>query len=85
MQIPNGFDEFFCLRSNLSNDNIISAQSPGLKTGVEDNIFGLKWGENRTAHPHQELPGVHPARGPFSIPSGVNSCGYRWGFQNFKT
>ena len=75
MQIPNGFDEFFCLRSNLSNDNIISAQSPGLKTGVEDNIFGLKWGENRTAHPHQELPGVHPARGPFSTPSGVNSCG----------
>ena len=44
MQIPNGFDEFFCLRSNLSNDNIISAQRPGLKTGVEDNIFWSEMG-----------------------------------------
>ena len=26
----------FCLRSNLSNDNIISVQRPGLKTGVEN-------------------------------------------------
>ena len=25
MRIRNGFEEFFCLRSNLSNDNIISA------------------------------------------------------------
>ena len=25
MRIRNGFDEFVCLRSNLSNDNIISA------------------------------------------------------------
>ena len=25
MQIENGFEEFFCLRSKLSNDNIISA------------------------------------------------------------
>ena len=62
MQIPNGFDEFFCLRSNLSNDNIISAQSPGLKTGVEDNIFGLKWAETGRHTPtksYQEytLPG----------------------------
>ena len=44
MQILNGFDEFFCLRSNLSNDNIISAQRPGLKTGVEDNIFWSEMG-----------------------------------------
>ena len=35
---------FFCLRSNLSNDNIISAQRPGLKTGVENYTFwGLNW------------------------------------------
>ena len=32
----------FCLRSNLSNDDIISAQNPGLKTGVENDIF---WSE----------------------------------------
>ena len=25
MKIQNGFEEFVCLRSNLSNDNIISA------------------------------------------------------------
>ena len=33
---------FFCLRSNLSSDNIISANRPGLKTGVENCIF---WSE----------------------------------------
>jgi len=33
---------FFCLLSNLSNDDIISAYRPGLKTGVENDIFGLK-------------------------------------------
>ena len=30
----NVFEEFFCLRSNISNDNVISAKSLGLKTGV---------------------------------------------------
>ena len=39
MRIRNGFDDFFCLRSNLSNDNINCAIRPGLKTGVENNIF----------------------------------------------
>ena len=37
--------------------------SMGLKTGAENNSFGLKSGqdlENRAAHPHQEFPGVHP-------------------------
>ena len=29
MQIRNGFEEFFCLRSNLSNDNIVSAEIKG--------------------------------------------------------
>ena len=41
MQIRNGFEEFFCLRSNLSNDNKVSGQRPGLKTGMD---FGdLVW------------------------------------------
>ena len=34
MRIRNRFEEFICLRSNLSNDNIISAQRPGLKKGM---------------------------------------------------
>ena len=33
---------FFCLCSNLSNDDIISAYRQGLKTGVENVIF---WSE----------------------------------------
>ena len=32
---------FFCLRCNLSNDNIISAWRPGLKTGMD--FRGLVW------------------------------------------
>ena len=36
-------NNFFCLCSNLeSNDNMISALRPGLKTGVENYIF---WSE----------------------------------------
>ena len=35
MRIHNGFEELFRLRSNLSNDNIISALRPGLKTGMD--------------------------------------------------
>ena len=31
---------FFCLRSNLSNDDIISAYRQGLKMGVEMTFFG---------------------------------------------
>ena len=45
--------KFFCLRSNLSNDEIISAERPGLKTGMENDIFGAGIGsglENRAAH-----------------------------------
>ena len=30
---------FFCLRSNLSNDNIISAQRLGLKTGMDFRVL----------------------------------------------
>ena len=57
-------EECFCLRSNLSNDNIISAKRPGLKTGMENYIFfSLKLGkdlENRAAHPHHEFLGETP-------------------------
>ena len=38
-EMRNGFKEFFCLPSHLSNDKIISAQRPGLKAGVETYIF----------------------------------------------
>ena len=46
MRILNGFEEFFCLPSNLSSDDIISAFSEigygfwrsGLKTGAENGI-----------------------------------------------
>ena len=35
MRIRNAFEKIFCLRSNLSNDDIISAERPGLKTGMD--------------------------------------------------
>ena len=35
MRIRNAFNEFFCLRSNLSNDDIIFAKRSGLKTGMD--------------------------------------------------
>ena len=35
MWIRNAFEEFFCLRPNLSNDDIISAWRPVLKTGMD--------------------------------------------------
>ena len=58
-QIGNGFEEFCCLRSNLSNDD----KRPGLKTGIQNDIF---WSEtasgfgNRAGHPHREFPGIPP-------------------------
>ena len=43
MRIRNGFEEFFSLRSNLSNDNIISAEGPGPENGYRKlHFFGLK-------------------------------------------
>ena len=35
MRIRNAFEYSSCLRSNLSNDSIISALRPGLKTGMD--------------------------------------------------
>ena len=67
MRIWNGFLEvFFCCRSNLSNDDIISKRS-GLKMGMD--FRGQFWKRvwkmtfiqrTRGAHPHQEFPGVPP-------------------------
>ena len=73
MRIWHGFEIFlFALWSK--NDNLISSQRSGLKTGMnfrglvwqqvwKITFFGLKYRqdlENRTAHPHQEFPGVTP-------------------------
>ena len=44
MRILNGFEEFFCLRCNPSNNDIISAKRPGLKTSVENDIFWAQIG-----------------------------------------
>ena len=59
MRIRNEFEEFFCFRSNLSNDNIISANRPGLKTDVENYIF---WSERGSGF--RELGGTPPLRIP---------------------
>ena len=63
MRIRNGFEEFFCLRSNLSNDKIISAHRPGLKTSVENYIF---WSEIGSGFGEQG--GNPPPRIPRSTP-----------------
>ena len=65
MRIRNGFDEFFCFRSNLSNNDIISAQGPGLKTGVENDIF---WSEKLSGF--EEAGGKHLPRIPRSTHPG---------------
>ena len=45
MRIRNAFEEFFCLRSNLSNDDTISVERPDLKTGADfRGLHGLKAG-----------------------------------------
>ena len=63
MRIQNEFEEFFCLRSNLCNDKIISAHRPGLKTGVENYIF---WSEIGSGF--GEPGGKPPPRIPRSTP-----------------
>ena len=59
MRILNGLEEFFCLRSNLSNNGIISAKRPGLKTGVENDIFWAEIGSG-----FEEPGGTPPPRIP---------------------
>ena len=66
MRIRNILEEFFCLRSNLSNDDIISALRPGLKSGVENNSF---WSEIGSGFGKQSS--TPPPRIPKSIPQGL--------------
>ena len=63
MRIRNGFEELFCLRSNLSSDKIISAHRPGLKKDVENYIF---WSEIGSGF--GEPGGTPPPRIPRSTP-----------------
>ena len=63
MRIRNRVEEFFCLRSNLSYDEIISAKRPGLKTGVENDIF---WSEIGSGF--GKPGGTPPPRIPRSTP-----------------
>ena len=55
---------YFCLRCNLSNDNMISAKRPGLKWVRILEIWSENgWGKSESraaAHPQQEFPGVPP-------------------------
>ena len=53
MGIRNGFEEFFCLCSYSSKDNIISALRSSLKMVVENDIF---WSEIRSGF---REPGGH--------------------------
>ena len=48
MRIWNTLENFFGLRSNLSNDDIISAQRPGLKTGMDFRGLVWKWVQKKT-------------------------------------
>ena len=62
MRIRNGFEDLFCLRSNLSNDNSFLKARPENGCG-KLHFFGLKSGqdlENRAAHPYQEFPRILP-------------------------
>ena len=69
MRIPNRFESFLCLHPNLCNDNIISAQRPGLKMGVDNYFF---WSEIRSGF--EEQGSTPPLRIPSSTPApGVKS------------
>ena len=61
------------LCSNLINDSLISALRPGLKIGVENDIFWSTKGsgfEEQRAHPHQEYhPPYSVRRGSFLFPN----------------
>ena len=62
-----GLKNFFCLCSNPSKDNIISALRSSLKTVVENYIF---WSEIRSGF---REPGAHPHKG-FQVvsPGGIS-------------
>ena len=69
MRIRNGFEQVYCLHSNLSKDTYnFSFEARSSNGSVEKRLekiilFDLKYGQdldNRAAHPHQEFPGVPP-------------------------
>ena len=66
MKTGNTFEALFCVRSNLRNDDIISAERPGLKTGVENYIF---WSEIGSGF--GEPGGTPPPRISRSTPPGI--------------
>ena len=60
---------------------------PGLKTGVENDIFWSEIGpcqelENRAAHPHQEFSGVPPPR---VLPEGKGKRDEQTKIKNVKS
>ena len=60
------FDQFY----NKASGKSLELTRPGLKTGVENDIF---WSDmesgfrNRATHPYQEFRGVPPAPGSYGI------------------
>ena len=72
------FKKYFCLRSNLSNDNIISAYARSdngngfleARSKTRCGKWQLFWSEkgqdleNRAAHPYREFPGIPPPPPP---------------------
>ena len=74
----------FCWCSNLSNDDLEARsengygfQRSGMRTGVRNDIFGLKQVqdlENWMALTHEEFPGVYPQGQitPFSLINGFH-------------
>ena len=62
IRIRNEFEKFFCLRSNLSNENLIYALRPGLKTGMDYYIFWSEtesgFGESPRIPRSNLLPGI---------------------------
>ena len=69
---------FFFLHSNLSTDNIISAQRWGLKTGMENYIFGLKLAQDlkNGRHTHTKNSQEYPPS-----PRGMKTTQINPGFQ----
>ena len=70
MRIRNGFEKFFCSRSNLSIENIIYALRPGLKTGMDYCIF---WSETGSGFGESSrIPRSNPPPPPGIRSSSLN-------------
>ena len=66
MQVQNAFQEILCLRSILSNYDIIFVQRPGQKRGVRNDIF---WSERGSGEPCSSPPPRIPRSSP--LPPGL--------------